>query len=785
MKQFNLSLILLLFTVKLFAQAAVGQWTDYLSFASAEKVAQAGDKIFCITTGGLFSYDRTDNSIQKLNQINGLSDVNPTTLAYGEEADVVIVGYENSNLDLITKDDVYNISAIKRKQIQGDKKIYNILVVGQTAYLSCGFGIVAVNLKKHEIKDTYYIGDNGSPVVVLDMTYDGTYLYAATNEGIYRADINAANLQDFHNWEKLESIPHASERFDQIAFFNGKIFASYNYQIVNNNGDLEDRSKLYVESNNEWDLYLSDDLYIKGMQVCNNQLVVSRGSEVDVYDAVNQLMNKINSYSFVNYNPSIFDVKDAIIDENGILWLADVNNGLIRESEGNDELAIPIGPPNNKIFSMVSNGNDLWVTAGGRDLLWNNVFTAPQFELYRDGSWTEFSYRNYEEMRGFHDIVNLTVDPQDPDHVFAGSWGAGVLEFQGNQFVTRYNQYNTNNSLQSARPNDKDPNYVRIGGMAFDSQNNLWVTNSIVDKPLSVRHPDGSWEAFSLRGISADDDVGSIVISHNDDQWIVIPKNGNLYVRKSDGTDGRHLSVVAYFNNGEEEIKTPMSDVYSIAVDLNGAIWVGTSVGVAVYFNPEEIWNNSTFYASQPGVDLNDGIYHPLLQKETVTAIAVDGANRKWIGTASSGVYLISADGQKELANFNESNSPLLSNTVNSIAINDNSGEIFFGTTNGIISYRGQATKGKDTYADVYAFPNPVREDYDGDIIITGLVADTDVKITDISGNLVYKTTSLGGQAVWDGKNLNGNRVSTGVYMVFGNDKLGEQTFTTKILFIH
>ena len=280
-------------------------------------------------------------------------------------------------------------------------------------------------------------------------------------------------------------------------------------------------------------------------------------------------------------------------------------------------------------------------------------------------------------------------------------------------------------------------------------------------------------------------DVGEIVLTENDDQWIVLPRGRDLYVRKADGSAGRRLQLVAYFNNGDREEFFRMNDVYSIAVDQDNAVWLGTSQGVAVYFDPEAIWEQSSFYASQPGLDLNDGIYHPLLRGQTVTAIVVDGANRKWLGTQNSGVFLVSEDGQTELKSFNESNSPLLSNTIQSIAINDQSGEVFFATPEGLIAYRGEATKGGSEYADVYAFPNPVREDYKGDIVITGLITDTDIKITDISGNLVFETTSLGGQAIWDGKNLNGNRVSTGVYVVFGNDKFGERTFTTKILFIH
>ena len=358
-----------------------------------------------------------------------------------------------------------------------------------------------------------------------------------------------------------------------------------------------------------------------------------------------------------------------------------------------------------------------------------------------------------------------------------------MIEFQGTRYLKRYDQFNS--SLQTALPADPYPNYVRIGGMAFDSENNLWVTNSLVGKPLSVFKTDGSWESFELDGIQSSNDIGNIVITENDDLWMIIPRGNDLFVRKADGSDERHLQVVSYFNNGSNEIFNRMNDSYAIAVDLEGAVWVGTSGGVAVYYDPGKIWENDPFYASQPGLDLDDGIYHPLLESEMVTAIAVDGANRKWIGTKNSGVFLISEDGQQEIENFNESNSPLLSGSVSSIAVNDKTGEVFFGTPEGIISYRGTATAGHGDYADVYAFPNPVRPDYDGDIVITGLVEDTDIKITDISGNLVHQTTSLGGQATWNGKNLNGNRVSTGVYMVFGNDKKGEKTFTTKILFIH
>jgi ligand-binding sensor domain-containing protein len=173
-----------------------------------------------------------------------------------------------------------------------------------------------------------------------------------------------------------------------------------------------------------------------------------------------------------------------------------------------------------------------------------------------------------------------------------------------------------------------------------------------------------------------------------------------------------------------------------------------------------------------------------MLGTETITAISVDGANRKWLGTSGSGAYLLSADGTQLLKNYSSSNSPLFSDSITSIAINQLSGDVWFGTSEGTISIRETATSGKDSFNKVYSFPNPVREDFSGNVTITGLVRDTEVKITDISGNLVYETTSEGGQASWDLSTYNGRRVRSGVYLVFCAAGDGSESCITRILVI-
>ncbi len=754
---------------------ANGQWVDYLSYSSAIKVIEAEGKIYCATTGGLFTYNKSDNSVEKLTGINGLSDVGIQTIGHGEESNVVLIAYENSNIDLIFENEVFNLSDIKRKQISGDKKVYNVFFAGQTAYLSCGFGIVALNLGKKEVKDTYYIGDNGSSIKVLDMTSDGQFLYAATEEGLFKADINSPNLQDFTNWDHIDNIPNPTGTFDQLEFYNGNVIANYSGA-----GEMSD--KLYRLEGGTWATYLPTVTNVEDIQLKGMILILARLGQVDLYDQNGDRLEKVGSYSFPEYNVSGINAKSAVLDSDNNLWIADSEVGLVKKSGQNYELTIPSGPADNQVFSVLSNENDIWVSSGGRNAIWNNLFYGPQFHLLRNDEWIVFNRNTYSELNGFHDIVCMAVDPGDPNHVFAGSWGGGVVEFRNGEFIERYNQFNS--SLQTALPGNPDPNFVRIGGMAFDSQGNLWVTNASVDKPLSVLKASGGWESFDFPGISTATFVGQIVITKDDDQWIVLPMGNDLYVRKGDGSDSKRLNSVSRFNSTEGPVLTDHGDIHSIAIDREGEVWIGTTKGVARYINPEQVWESETLYSDQPGLDLNDGIYHPLLETETVTAIAVDGANRKWFGTKNSGVFLISENGEDEIEHFTKANSPLLSDEINSIAISPG-GKVFIGTSKGLISYKGSASEGKNDYSDVYAYPNPVRENYDGDIMIAGLIEDTDIKITDISGNLVYMTRSLGGQAVWNGENLQGNRVSTGVYMVLGNDKSGEQTFVTKILFIH
>lgn len=791
MIKFKILLTFLLISVAMlcgFTQPAIGEWTDYQSYSQAKNVVDTGDKIFCVTEGGLFSYSKTDNNTQKMSGINGLSDVGVHRLAYSKVTNTLLIAYQNANIDLMIGTDIFNLSDIKRKQIPADKTINNVLFDGNLAYLSCGFGIVVINLERKEIKDTYFIGQEGAYVNVQDMATDGTYLYAATTNGIYKALASEPNLQNYNNWVRQTNIPHSDQKFSKIEAFNGKLIANYGYVGV----DDWAKDELYQLNGDVWTRFLPRIQYVSDITTTGNYIVFSSRDEVLIYNEKYELKEHFNKDSFSGSKITSLLTTGAVWDDPNVLWIADRNNGLIKlmliDNKFEIEIIVPNGPIDNKIFSLTINGSDLWVASGGYDSKWDNMYSNPQFQLNREGQWTVFDSEDFpvpNKPNNFQDIVCITVDPQDPDHVFAGSWGGGVLEFYNGKFVKRHNNFNS--TLQTALPGTPYEPYVRIGGMAYDSKGNLWVTNADVAKVLSVYQTDSTWKAFELSGIASKYKIGKVVVTQNDDKWILVPraKGQELYALNSTSDVSKEQKVTAYFTNGKEEVYTEMSDVYSLVEDKNGELWVGTSTGIAVFSNPQKIWEDNRMYATRPGLNLNDGVFHPLLENETITAITIDGANRKWIGTKNSGVFLISEDGETEMEHFNSENSPLPDDNITDIAINQNTGEVFIGTGAGLISYMGEATKGNEEFTDVYVYPNPVRETYDGPIVVKGLLEDTDVKITDISGNLVYKTISLGGQAIWDGKNLNGNRCKTGVYLVFMNDASGNKTMVTKLLFIH
>lgn len=757
---------------------AIGQWRDHLPYKKGIAVAEGNGMVYCATDGGFFAVNKSDNSFERLSRINGFSGVGVAALGFNTYNNVLVIAYKDANIDLLVNKKVINISDIKRKAIPGNKSINSIYFINRYAYLSCGFAIVVLDTEKQEIKDTYYIGPGGSALNIRATTTDGTFLYAATDDGIYKASLGEPFLANYAVWSKMPGLPEGV--YNAIHFFNKKILTNLSNRAETG---VYNQDSIFVLNGSSWAHLSTGSPYtIREIKSDKSQLYLLTEENVLTLDTAYFTIANVYTYIFDGVEHSPYPMS-ITIDGDSVFWIADVTYGLIRNRHvWNTEKHTPNGPHTQNVFSMTWGGDNLWVVPGGVDDAWGGIANKDGVFNFKDNTWTTINGQHAAgDMDTLRDLIAVAVDPRDGTHAFAGSWQKGVLEFKDGALINVYNGSNTAGGLAT-----QTSGYLLNGGMAFDAGNNLWVSNSGVTELLSVRKTDGSWQSFDFSNIvSSNTTAANVVVTRAGQKWVLLPRGGGIAVYQDNGTFATPDNTNSVkITNEEGKGALPSIDVFSMAEDLNGEMWVGTAKGVAVFYSPESIFSGTNWDSKQVRIE-QDGHVQILLETEAITAIAVDGANRKWLGTSKSGVFLMSEDGTKQIYHFDENNSPLFSSEIKSIAIDHKTGEVFFGTSRGIISYKGTATEGTDKFGDVYAYPNPVKEDYTGLIAVKGLVQNAGVKITDISGTLIYSTKAEGGQAVWDGKGFNGKKAHTGIYLVYCSNEDGSRTFVTKILIIN
>ena len=786
-------LLFLLFSglAQVFAQQVpVGQWSDELPYTLVNSVTDAGTLIYASTPYAVFYFDKENNSVVRITKITGLSDIGISSINYNPAYKTLVIAYSNANIDLIKNNVIINISDIKRKAILGNKTINDIYFIGKDAYLSCGFGIVVLDIDKEEIRDTYYIGKDGSQVNVKALTRNqNDTLFAATEKGIYKARASDPNLSNFSSWHKDPKID-STAGYNTIAAFAGMVF-------TNKKAAAEGISDtIYAYNNGSWTSWQQAPFYpVMHIASTDKYLVVTYNNYVKAYGTNLELFTNVYGADY----PQV-----AIADNDGLMWVGDTYVGLTSFNPSNQNInhVKLSGPSTALAFSMTCSGNDLYIAPGGHDGSYIPIYIRPQVYHFNNTDWKNLEAYNNPLMSTMHDIVTVAIDPKNNKHVFAGSYGQGLLEISNDSAIRRFTYGNS--TLRNYTGSDTSD--IRIGGATFDAEGNLWVVNSHNNNSLSMKKGD-SWTGFNIP-IANENDLGQILVDKNGQKWIQM-RYGNMNANSilvftdnhTPGNIADDHSILLNSTPGNGNI--PGTTVLTMAEDKNGEIWVGTEKGVGVFYSPENIFTGQNFDAQQILVTQGTHVQY-LLENETVTAIMVDGANQKWIGTDRGGVYLFSPDGTKEMLHFTSENSPLLSDRITCIAQNSD-GNVFFGTDNGVISFRGSATQPEVSNGNVYAFPNPVREDYEGYIAVKGLVANAQVRITDINGTLVFagqagsvgtpagetpngsvgQTGVNGGQVVWDGKNFDGKKARSGVYLVFAADDTGSNRVVTKILIIN
>ena len=754
----NLLLALfVLVSVKGYGQLRLGEWREHLPYQKANRLVKAGDRLYCLTESGLFSYSLIDNEIVAYSKTNGLSESKVSSVAWSENEQTLLVAYANGNLDLISEGRITSLPDIKNFALVSDKKINSIVIRDGLAYLGTNFGIVVVHIDREEVADTYFIGNGGEQLVVNELMLSENEIWAATDRGIFSANWNAINLADFNSWTLQNGIPDFQKECKHLTFLDGNLIVSRDF--------LETQSELYQYNNGVWSTFGSGFSKIHSLNSLNDQLWVVQSEETQIFNSNGIQADAIGSSSLLH-------MRDAYKFD-GRTFVADWEQSLTEITGGNLSFIKPDGPLSGNISNVYSNGSDTWAVAGGFDDSYEALDRKAELYQFRDQEWSNYTEKNTDAFIGSSDLIAISGNQRDQSLVYTASWGDGIFVFKDQQYLEKWNSGNSPLGTKG------------ISGLDSDTDGNLWILDANSSSPVKVLSLENEWTSLNYSTLANRVNMRKILCLSNGDKWVLNNLGQSLFAFNENGTlANEDDDVIASFLVRDENNATISSQVYDAVEDEDGNVWLGTDNGVAVYANPGNLFRSGDFIAYQPIITI-DGSTQYLLGSETVVSIAVDGANQKWLGTENSGVFLVSENADEQLAHFTNENSPLPSNYIRKISVNPSSGEVFFLTDKGMVSYKGGVTEGQESYNDLYVYPNPVRETYHGDIVVSGLMSESTVKITDISGNLVMEGKSAGGQYIWDGKNFNGSRVHTGVYLIFCSNSDGSKSKVIKLLFIH
>lgn len=459
-------------------------------------------------------------------------------------------------------------------------------------------------------------------------------------------------------------------------------------------------------------------------------------------------------------------------------------------------------PIRNWFYKLNMVGNRL--LAAGGNFYYPNVYYTGTATMYEDNTWSFFDEEGpIEEGKpnAYRNVTDIVQDPNDPTHHWVGTRSSGLYEFKDRKFVKHYDC--DNSPLKSILPASTSYyRYVWTTGLNYDPEGNLWMLCSQCDTVVRILKKDGTWKAYYYNEIRAFETFDHTIFDRRGWAWINSRRTANfssvtgtasqsgILVINTNGTintqsDDTYRFISHFQNQNGDEYDPDL--FYCVTEDLNGVIWTGCTKGIFITATPENIFSPS-FVFTQPIVPRNDGsgLGDYLMSEVPVKCITIDGGNRKWVGTVKNGVYLLSADGMKTIEHFTVENSPLISNEINDIAINGETGEVFIATAAGLCSFRGDATDPATSMSsdNLKVFPNPVRPEYQGNVHITGLMYNSVVKIVSAAGKLVTEGTSVGGEFSWNCRYNNGRHVASGIYYALCTDEAGNDGAVAKILII-
>ncbi len=755
-------------------------WKGYFSYANVKDISRSETAFFAASENAFFSKNLISNEIKTVNTIDGLTSETISAIYYSATDKATLIGYENGLITVVNDVDgkmTKVVDIIKKQLPSGIKKINNFYEYNDIVYVSCDFGIVQFNLKTLLFGDTYFIGSPVSEIAVKKVVVYNGYIYAATTtEGIKKALITNPNLNDASQWSQV-----FLGNFTNIVAFSNNLFASGTTGQVYKSTD----GVIFVPFNSVLSPVAVD------LRVSESSLVITTPNTVYVYNSSLALSQQINSSQITK--PNVNFTCATIIGTT--IYMGTVENGVVTTTTNSIpfEFISPNGPEKNNVFRLKKSSTALWTIYGGYDGNFN-----PFGDPYRLGRYPISKFTNeqgwsvipYSKLFGAKSLSSITINPNNENQLFVSSYYSGLLKIENEEPTYLYNETNTSpNGLEklidtnpSCYPNCAPD--VRINGPVFDKSGNLWMTNNMVNKGLKVLRTNGQWESYDLSKIiipNAISESYSIpIIDKNGTKWL--PANVDGLIVFNEEKNNKAMAIKQGVNGN-----LPSFETRCVAIDTKNKLWIGCSSGLRV-INSVDQFLTETQIQTKP-IIINEflngeNIAQELFYQQFIIDIAVDGGNRKWVSTAEAGVFLISPDGQQTIYHFTKDNSPLPSNTINDIEIDSITGEVFFATNKGLVSFKGTATSANENLGNVYVYPNPVRPEYGGTVKITGLTNKAIVKITDIEGGLVYETTSEGGTIEWDTTAFGKYKVASGVYMVFISAEDGIETKVKKVMIV-
>jgi Predicted periplasmic ligand-binding sensor domain len=763
-------LILFILSIQIssvFSQIAPGEWRTHFSYRSANQVVYANEKIYVQASNKLYSYSNK-GEIQTYSTLTGLNGHQVSFIGWCDTAKTLVVVYADGNIDLLTESGIVNLSDFKDKSITADKTVYSLRIKDGKAYLSTGIGLLVVDIVRREISETYSLNFSSTNSTVYDAALWNDSVAVVTNLGIYTGSCSK-NLQDASNWSEKGFL--ADIKPAQIVRFGDKFYVMAKTGVV------------YRQNNSGWEKFV-DDGNVTRILVDNDYLVICAGNRTYMYDT-----------SLQTLDIPFIESKDVAIDlTHNLFYFASGNNGVTKLFKSGLKISLmeksimANGPVANTAWNGFFRNGIYYCTTGGR---WADRYWYPgNIMVFKDESWSSLTNeQDLLQKTGISplDFMNLAIDPRDDGHFYITSWGEGLYEFRDSVL---YKLWTNKNSPLYCVLSPESSRFVRIDGASFDADNNLWMLNSFAEDPLKILKADGTWFTPHYASMPNCPTWNSILFTSGKQVWMnSLRATYGLFVLDNRGTledtSDDQIRWFSSFTDQDGNVLSPYT-VDCVTEDLNGAIWIGTVYGPLVATNPSNIFN-SNYTFTRIKIPRNDGTENAdyLLNDVHIKCIAVDGGNRKWIGTDGNGVYVLSADGLKTIYHFSTENSPLPSDYIWSIAINPNTGEAFIGTDAGLVSYRSEATQGAASYSNIHVFPNPVKPEHVGNITVTGLMENTQVKITDLSGNVLVSGISLGGQFAWNGCTSRGKKAASGVYLVFCVSEDGMEYQACKFMIVN